>query len=77
MKIIPGTKVADNNNKPSSSVANNKMVTISGGKKSELNKNNDLETQPREPRTNDDYSNMMHMRIQIQQRNQLKLSTRQ
>ena len=24
MKIIPGTKVADNNNKPSSSVANNK-----------------------------------------------------
>ncbi len=48
-------KVADNNNKPSSSVANNKdgddMAEV---KKSELNKNNDLETKPREPRTNDE-----------------------
>lgn len=48
-------KAADNNNKPSSSVANNKDGDDKAEvKKSEFNKNNDLVTQPREPRTNDE-----------------------
>lgn len=48
-------KAADNNNKPSSSVANNKNSDDKAEvEKSDFNKFNELETKPRKPKTNDE-----------------------